>query len=388
MGLISDNLEQANEAFANRGWSFDRPREYPPHDGLTAVRPFRVFECTACHAAFDNEGLLRNHIASTHGARFTYVLLNDRISQRIEVLSQRPDVLSVVVGREPIRVHLNVGTDPVTIQLSPGVNDLLTLVPEKFTGTLKIAFSIDGIRHEYHLAIGETPVFRIAELTALAQRLQLDLDIGRNPDWNGFQADLESLSASLFERRFLDGFLEYSLGFDMEKKGRWEHSASHLETALHLLEPFCTRMAVTAKRVLGVRLNCFSALRRCEPTSRFHLARLFFLDNLDAGDNLSQAGVGMSTTEDAVYCDGLTERLLAILKAFYARDLHNVIGPCQQLRHEPAAQDRNNSDKLDLLMARASHLAGDRDAARLYYSRVQDHPDFAQEAAAYIRNPH
>ena len=39
-------------------------------------------------------------------------------------------------------------------------------------------------------------------------------------------------------------------------------------------------------------------------------------------------------------------------------------------------------------MARASQLSGDRDAARLYYNRVQDHPDFAKEAAAYISKPH
>jgi hypothetical protein len=82
----------------------------------------------------------------------------------------------------------------------------------------------------------------------------------------------------------------------------------------------------------------------------------------------------------------LTERLLAILKAFYSKDFQNVIAPCQQLRLEPAAKDRNNADKLDLVMARASHAIGDRDAARLYYTRVQDHPLFAQEAATYIRN--
>jgi hypothetical protein len=388
MGLFSDYVEQAREGRPHHWLWRDPVPHVESNDRPLPASPPRVFKCAACRAEFTNNGQLRRHIAATHGRRFTYVLLDDRVAQRIELIDRRPDILKIVVGHEPIRAELTVGfSKTTTLTLSLGENDLLPHLPQGFIGTLHISFAIDGVGHDYHFAIGETPSFRTDALSETISRLQIDLDRGDTPDWSRYKADGEALSPNRFEKRFLDGFLEYSLGFDMEKRGRWDHSASHLETALHLLEPFGTRMAVTAKRVLGVRLNCFSILRRCEPTSRFHLARLFFLDNSSAADNLSQAGVAIPTTENAVYCDGLTERLLAILKAFYARDLHNVIVPCQQLRHEPAAQDRNNSDKLDVMMARASHLGGDRAAARLYYSRVQDHPNFAQEAATYIRNP-
>jgi hypothetical protein len=315
-------------------------------------------------------------------------LLDDRVAKCIEVLARRPDFLRIVVGHEPMSARLSVGSNNTTLNLRVGENDLLPQLPNGFLGTVQISFAIDGVGHDYQFAIGDTPSFRIDALAALVARLQMDLDKGDRPDWDRYRADGEALSPNTFEQRFLDGFLEYSLGFDMEKRGRWDHSAPHLESALHLLDPFGTRLAITAKRVLGIRLNCFSVLRRCEPTSRFHLARMFFLGNSEAGEKAPHSAVTEANPAEAVYCDGLTERLLAILKAFYSKDFHNVLGPCQQLRHEPAAQDRNNSDKLDLMMARASHLIGDRDGARLYYSRVQDHPDFEQEAAAYIRNPH
>jgi len=269
--------------------------------------------------------------------------------------------------------------------LGLGENDLLPHLPNGIEGEVHIRFVVDGVGHDYNFAIGETPSFRIEDISEPVARLQMALDRGDSPDWNRYKADAEALSPNLFEKRFLDGFLEYSLGFDMEKRGRWDNSAPHLESALHLLDPFGTMMAVTAKRVLGVRMNCFSVLHRCEPSSRFHFARLFFLSP-EADPKPLDVPAAEALTADAVYCDGLTERLLAILKAFYSKDFQNVIAPCQHLRLEPASKDQNNADKLDLVMARASHAIGDRDAARLYYTRVQDHPLFAQEAATYIRN--
>lgn len=345
----------------------------------------RVFACTACRAELENEGLLRQHIAAVHGPRFTYVVLNDRVAQRIEVLAGRPDCLKVVVGHEPIPAKMTVGCGSTTMTLGLGENDLLPHLPNAFVGEVHIRFVVDGVGHDYHFAIGETPSFRIEDISEPVARLQTAMDRGDSPDWNRYKADAEALSPNTFEKRFLDGFLEYSLGFDMEKRGLWNNSAPRLESALHLLDPFGTRMAVTAKRVLGVRMNCFSVLRRCEPSSRFHLARLFFLGP-EADPKLLEVPAAEALTADAVYCDGLTERLLAILKAFYSKDFQNVIAPCQQLRLEPAARDRNNADKLDLVMARASHAIGDRDTARLYYTRVQDHPLFSHEAATYIRN--
>ena len=393
MGLFADTVEDQREGhqhhWLQRHWlPHDQSQDGSRNDRPLPVPPPPVVECAACRAEFQNDGLLRRHIAAVHGPRFIYVLLDDRVAQHIEVLASRPDSLKIVVEHEPIDAILFVGSRPTRLNLSSGVNDLLPHLPNGFLGTVDIRFAINGVEHTYQIAIGEFPLFRIDSLSELVARLQIDLARGECPDWNRYRSDSEALSPNVFEKRFLDGFEEYSLGFDMEKRGRRDHFASHLESALSLLEPFGTGMAITAKRVLGVRLNCFSVLRQCKPSSRFHLARLFFLGDSEASEKLSHFSVTEPNTADAVYCDGLTERFLAILKAFYSKDFHNVIGPCQQLRHEPAAQDRNNSDKLDLLMARASQLSGDRDAARLYYNRVQDHPDFAKEAAAYISKPH
>jgi hypothetical protein len=387
MGLIADYVEQARDGRPHHWFWRDQPQPDGIGDRSLLVPLPRKFVCSACRAELEEEGLLRRHVAAVHGPRFTYVVLNERVAQHIEVLASRPDCLKVVVGHEPIPAQMTVASGTTTLTLDVGENDLLPHLPHGFVGEVHIRLVVDGVAHDYDFAIGDTPSFRIEDISKPVAQLQMALDRGDSPDWNRYKDDAESLSPNTFEKRFLDGFLEYSLGFDMEKRGRWDHSAPHLESALHLLDPFGTRMAVTAKRVLGVRMNCFSVLRRCEPSSRFHLARLFFLGP-EADPKLLDAPAAEALTADAVYCDGLTERLLAILKAFYAKDFQHVIAPCQQLRLEPAAKDRNNADKLDLVMARASHLIGDRDAARLYYTRVQDHPLFAQEAATYIRNGH
>lgn len=383
MGLFSDNLERAIEAWD--GWPNDHVEVETGPGRLRHSKRAVVFECTACGAVLGSETQLRRHIATTHGLRFTYLLVDGRVAQQIEVLERRPEALTAIVGHGPVPARVTVGPRVLPAHLQTGENNLLPSIPPDFSGTVHVTLDIDGIAREYHIAIGDAPEFRSAALIPLASRLQEDLDQGRTPDWLGYQSYTEALSINDFEKRFIDGFYEYSLGFDMEKRGRWTHSASHLERALHLLAPFSIPMAITAKRILGVRLNCFSVLRRCEPPSRFHLARQFFLDRIDSLEMRGESEAGGQTSIGTVYCDGFTERLLAMLKAFFARDFHNVLGPCEQLRLEPAAEDRNNADKLALLAARTCKLQGDRDAARRYYARIQDNPDFGREAVDYIR---
>ncbi len=84
-----------------------------------------------------------------------------------------------------------------------------------------------------------------------------------------------------------------------------------------------------------------------------------------------------------VYCDGFTERLLAIVNAFYRRDTTNVIVPCEQLMNEPAlTRDYNHQVKLRLVLARIALVTGDSQRANREYTKLIDDETFGEEAKA------
>jgi hypothetical protein len=208
------------------------------------------------------------------------------------------------------------------------------------------------------------------------------LERGSDPDWGAYQRRQQELSRNDLEKSYLNGFFEYSLGFDMEKQSRWRESGAHLETAMHLLRPYGTPLARTARRVLAIRMNCFAPLAHCHPTSVFYRARTFFVDGLL---ELPRDGVpSRPCTDDCVYVDGFTERLLVALKAYYARDFTNVFEPLNNLADHPLAEDRNNEDKLLLLKARSARLRDDQQQARDAYERLRYHPMFGQEATHFL----
>ena len=356
MGLFADNIETAQDRW-NELTTKDAGQGPGEQEGKPTPPPPPRFVCPTCKSAFDSDVGLQDHIATTHGTVFAYIRIDSRIASVLDSARIRPTTLSVVCCGEPTRVTLKGDGFTKSLIVNEGVTSLLPYLPSDFSGLLTIDIRNSGDSRPHFLTIGQAPRIRYSEMRSLAGSLQKALDMGSEPDWNGYTAVVQSsYYRNPYEKPFLDAFYDYSLGFWMERRGDLTHSAPHLERALAQLEPYTLQpMATTATRILGIRLNCFSALRSVPRTSRFHFARLFFVDNALSVAEGPDRTRSQQDSEEGVYCDGFTERLLAILKAFYARDFRNVVKPSQQLKAE-AGEDRNNLDKLDLVLSRACRL--------------------------------
>ena len=385
MGLFSDYIETAQERWIEQSikdqWA-TFVNTLPTH----SIPPSPQYVCPLCHSSFSDDAILQDHVADKHGKFVAYIILDSRVVTPLEATPTRPQQLMLVCRGGNTRVDLTVGRDSTTFLVDEGTTSLLDHVPLDFAGLIHIETRNPGGARSYSITIGEAPKIRYAEIRNLAASLQASLDSGIEPDWNGYTKLVQQKYLhNPYEKNFLDAFFDYSLGFWMERNGDTTHSASHLERALAQLEPYRQQpMALTASRILGTRLNCFSTLRAVPRDSRFYFAKLFFIDSaLSLPATLDQKSQEPNMLE-SVYCDGFTERFLVILKSFYAKDFRNVIRPCQQLKAE-AADDRNNNDKIDLVLARACRLNDDHSIASKHYRALQDHPDYHDEATAFLR---
>jgi len=277
--------------------------------------------------------------------------------------------------------------------------DLLKHIPADYVGEVHVSVAHGRTDQQFLMYFNTEPPFSTRELNRLVVSLQDRLEQGIEPDWGAYQQRQRSLARNRLEKQYLDGFFEYSLGFCLEKKERWQESGTHLETAMQLLHQYATPLAQTARRVLAIRMNCFTPLKHCEQTSVFYPARTFFVTcDLTLPETLRDAptpdDVGfhngpydaLATSDERVYIDGFTELVLVAIKAFYARDFFTLAGTLETLERHPLATDTNNEDKLLLLKARGTRVRRDRRTARKIYERLLYHPIFGQEAQEFCND--
>lgn len=144
---------------------------------------------------------------------------------------------------------------------------------------------------------------------------------------------------------------------------------------------FRTSLAQTALRVLAVRMNCFRPLKHCHPSSEFYRAKSFFVDR--ALELSTKCSKRQPQRGGSVYIDGFSQQYLLALKLFYARDFTNLSGLLTSLSANPLAAEKNNEDKLFLLRARMTRVAGKHEAARAAYGHLKYHPQFGAEATEF-----
>lgn len=375
MGLLSDTLEDNRERFGHIEMGEYVPIELPP------ALPPKV-ACPICDQTFGSELGMQNHIAREHAQSHVYVKTDDRIVRSTEVFPGRPALCQLILlGIDAVEVTLTADSRSAHFHANSGTY-LLERLPDDFSGEVKLRVQHGRASKQFLMYFGTSPPFDQPRLDKEVVHLQKLLERGDDPNWSAYQQQQQRICRNDLEKSYLDGFLEYSLGFHMEKRARWQESSPHLEAAMHLLRPYGTPLARTARRVLAIRMNCFTPLSRCHPSSVFYRAKTFFVDGLLKLPHGSEPG--RSTADECVYVDGFTEQLLVTLKSFYARDLTNVFEPLKSLAGHPLAEDRNNEDKLFLLTARAARLSGDQKQACQAYERLRYHPMFDKEAKDFL----
>jgi hypothetical protein len=384
MGIFSDNIETAWENWEQAGQLLE------PHGGFSLEQP-RVksppptFTCGACGERISTESAYRRHIATQHASEFMYVAIGGRVAQPLEFPRVRPNELRAVIMRPCVDLSITTGGRVRRSTLAAGEHDLLRFLPSSFRGLVTLCFRYGERDKRYDLAIHEAPVFRRMLFDPEIERLQYSLDTGIEPNWRDYEAVKNDPALNPFETRYLDGFYDYTIGFKAELKGNYRDAQSQLERSLQLLAPYDTGMAITAKRILGLRFNRFHLLDDATASSQFDLPRQFFsLGNMAVSKGSSSAHRNVRTSP-AVYCDGLTGRLLAIIKAFYARDTANVVGPCEQLLNEPAvSRDYNQQVKLRLVLARTAVQMRDRGRMLREYAELTEDETFGAEARSAV----
>lgn len=377
MGLLSDTFEDNRE----RSGQIEM-REYVPIE-LPPAPPPQVC-CPVCDREFGSDLALDNHIKKDHGREHVYIKANGYIVRRTEVLAKGLRQCELIpLGLESLTVTIHVDGKSKRLTANGRMN-LLDYLPSDYKGEVQVTAGYGNMEQNFLMYVGAEPPFDTPRLNKVVNELQRCLDRGMEPDWNGVQAQQRKIARNELEKKYLDGFFEYSLGFYLDKQERSGEGGQHLETAMQLLQPYSTPLGRTAKRVLAIRMNCFTPLERCQQGSVFWPARAFFIENaLELPESLDGSS---ATGENSVYIDKFTELLLMGIKTFYCRDPHSLSATIKALSAHPLAADRNNEDKLLLMRGRAARIQGDQVATQRAYERLLYHPMFGLEAEEMIKN--
>jgi len=225
----------------------------------------------------------------------------------------------VLLGHAAAHIAVRTGITSQTLVAASGLS-LMDYWPQDFEGEIHIdVHPHDGKQRSFVLYSRTLPDFRQEELDRrLWDLLQEFCSQPAFPDlktWHSLPQG--AADSSELGQRSVNGFFEYAAGFALERRGNTGTAKEHLEDAFGYLLPFRTLLAEQALCVLGLKMNCFGILERCEPTSPFAPARAFFVQNATRWEPHQQ-----SPNRDSVgvYIDEFTLRLLEVVRAFYDSD--------------------------------------------------------------------
>ncbi len=344
-----------------------------------APPPPQIRYCPLCLEGYLDEKDLQNHIARTHGKEHIYLTVDDVVIRDLCWTSGEIRKCDLVLLNLPqVEVLVRAGGEEVARLRVRETTTLTKYLPTGFDGVMTIRVD-GGPRHrEYAIYRGMQPDFRADRLDEAIREVQDGLRRGSEIRLREYFERHRSLAANDLELRYLRGFVEYSHGLLLERRGNTSDARGRLVAAMDLLMPFGTPMATAARCVLALRMNCFSTLRGAGPGSQFALARAFFCDGrLESGGYEPLPGL---TEEADVYVDPDSELLLTMLKAFYLEEDDEILRHLRAIYAGRPIRDRNYEDKLALIEARTYRRRGDRERAAFAYARLRrEHPLFGQK---------
>ncbi|MBA3284253.1 MAG: hypothetical protein H0U27_04240, partial [Nitrosopumilus sp.] len=266
--------------------------------------------------------------------------------------------------------------------------DVTSAIPISYEGEIKIKVIVEQkIDKEYVIYNRSIPEFKNEELDALILGWQNELELSStslnyNPDFRFWKFQFRNLPKITHEdQHYFNGFLEYGIGSNLERKEEYSKAKKHLENAFGLLLPFGTILSKTVVRLLGLKMNCFYVLNNCSSQSLFAPADAMFNKNQKPSEvvftKTQLSGTG-------VFIDSFSHLFLDTLSVFYDASDNQISVLLNALKRHPHSKEKNNADKIHLLTARYYSYVGEHQKAVEEFSFLEDHPLFGKEAKSYL----
>jgi hypothetical protein len=357
----------------------------PPRKSEPAPPPAE--RCPVCLNTFYSGDSLKDHITQVHGPQHVYLRVNGCIVREIGWAGRGIESISVVLlGHARARVRVSAGGSETELTTKSDAS-LNRGVPSGFEGELSVEVVPEGgSSRAFKIYVRSLPEFHQDDIDRTIWEFQDEFGRdARMPDlqeWRNRCGVRGSMSA--LEDRYVNGFYEYTLGYALEREGDTQNAKEHFEDAFGLLLPFRTVLAEQAQCVLGLKMNCFGALIRCEEDSVFGPSRAFFTRYPE--ENWKQPKKWPARDSFGLYMDDFTKRLARQLAVFYGEDDDGFWKGVEALRFHPASREKNNADKLQVMEARAFARTGDRAEAKKHYGLLRYHPYFGAEAEEFLKH--
>jgi tetratricopeptide (TPR) repeat protein len=375
--FVEDNRERAGQLLDFLEGRYPRPK-------AESVPP--VLRCPVCVGAFYSVDSLEDHIVQVHGPQHVYLRVDGSIVREFAWAERAIESISVVLlGHLNARVHIHAGPTNTNLEAISETR-LEEYVPRNFEGELQIEICPkEGKTHKFTLYCRSLPEFRQDDLDRTIWDLQQAFHQNSAcPDLRRWRESCGVAGkSSTLEDRYVNGFYEYTLGFALEKGGDSKAAKEHFEDAFGCLLPFRTVLGEQAQCVLALKMNCFGVLERCADDSLFAPAHTFFMLYPKTWKRPKKWPARDSF---GVYADRFTTRLPHVIASFYSEDDNGFWQGVEALKFHPAARDKNNFDKLQLLQARAYVGRRERAKAKDFYRLLRYNPQFGVEAEEFLGN--
>jgi hypothetical protein len=379
MGIFLDTIEDRDERLGQfidqaYGGQWTPSKEIEPFD-----QP--LIECPLCGELILSKEGLDQHIVAKHANKHVYVRINNKIVRGLVYLKEPPETLQVVLlGINHARLTIEKKGSPAeTLEFSDGIS-LIPYLKGFTSGEIHLRIEYEREFREFGIFFGGWPEFNHKPIDQDALKfLFLPLNNNEDPNFSEFSDRFLTPTKYYIQLQYARGFYDYALGFYMVHTGK--EGNIHFESALNILAPFKTKSAITAQRVLALRMNCFKLLRACGSSSRFTVADLFFNQpEARFAKEITLSSPKWSPQEYGIYIDKFTDTFLDALSAYYNEDYQMLDALCHQLDKMLPELDRNNRDKLILLSARVAKKRNEEVLCKRFYQMLRYHPDFKDEA--------
>jgi hypothetical protein len=345
---------------------------------LASSRSVPVTMCPVCGREI-RETLVNQHVRDDHAGNHLYMRINGSVIPPDVHLGITPERIEVVcLGWKAVEATVSIDNTPQgqPLKIAEGITDLTSRIGTIQNVELLFGYRSDNKQWTYTIYVGKQPSFNGSGIDTLAyQMLFKPLHEGTSPDYNRFQR--YSAPGNELERKYMNGLCDYALAQELSLEGK--PSKQFLERSFSLLESFVTPFAITARSALAFRMNLFSFLKQCLPTSHFYPANQFF--NQAKG---KLKGKGKVDREYGVFIDHFTVAFLETLTALEKRNYEFVQLKTGELERMVDRLSQNDVDKLSLLRARTAVQLKDVGRARSEYVSLKDNVQFGQEARKYL----